>query len=623
MGLRTGLLAACLALLAGPGTPAHAAREADPVEVAGSGADRLLAGDDDGRVCLSIPRLVKSCADTDGGVVTVSELRPPLVGVAVPAAAARIEVRRAGVLLASAPTVAGEAYRGVHAGALRFALVRLAVKPGIDGLRVRALDAAGGLVAVLAQDDLNSALVTGRLPLLSGRSAGARWSLVTQQESELSSSVLDLSHESISRCVVTRFRRADFTGSTSSCAGGVSQDPLELVEDEFDVEVDCPGFRLLHGVVAGSVARVSVMLADGRSRTVRTVPVGDGRRAYALTTGVAAVRAVRLIAATGRARVLRPRLAPLAVRCADDEEGSDLPNSVPTPSLDALPLVTPGTPDAPLAGPPAFRVADGPAGTLCLAIGDNPFRAGGCGIVSPWLGEQLGAVDSYADPQAFALAVPARVATVRLSSPDGTGVRSIPTDPGVGYAGRYAGKVRFAAATFAGAAEPRIDLLDAAGAVLFGGAETDDSLARLSARLGSPRRVAGRAGNPSLWQTTARFEAFTFPCFALTDGPPPVGDDRCQSGGDTAVLLAASCVTHRLSVAVRARAGTRVLADVGASKPRRLPLRSGTGLLTLPATSPLRALTFVRRGRARRVRIDAPPAARQCGWSFLPDVLSG
>jgi len=241
MGLRTGLLLACLALLAGPGTPAHAAREADPVEVAGSGADRLLAEDDDGRVCLSIPRLVTaSCADTDGGVVTVSELRPPLVGVAVPAAAARIEVRRAGVLLVSAPTVAGEAYRGVRAGALRFALVRLAVKPGIDGLRVRALDAEGGLVAVLAQDNVNSALVTGRLPLLSGRSAGARWSLVTQQESELSSSVLDLSHESISRCVVTSFRRANFTGSTSSCAGGVSQDPLELVEEEFDVESTVP-----------------------------------------------------------------------------------------------------------------------------------------------------------------------------------------------------------------------------------------------------------------------------------------------------------------------------------------------------------------------------------------------
>ncbi len=62
------------------------------------------------------------------------------------------------------------------------------------------------------------------------------------------------------------------------------------------------------------------------------------------------------------------------------------------------------------------------------------------------------------------------------------------------------------------------------------------------------------------------------------------------------------------------RPGTRAFADVGVSKPRRLRLRDGIGLLTLPAATPLRALTFVRKGRVRRVRIDAPPAARQCGW---------
>ncbi len=59
-------------------------------------------------------------------------------------------MRRAGSLIASVPTEAGAAYRGAGAGALRFALVRLPDATPLDGLRVHALDAAGALVAVLA-----------------------------------------------------------------------------------------------------------------------------------------------------------------------------------------------------------------------------------------------------------------------------------------------------------------------------------------------------------------------------------------------------------------------------------------------------------------------------------------
>jgi hypothetical protein len=43
-------------------------------------------------------------------------------------------------------------------------------------------------------------------------------------------------------------------------------------------------------------------------------------------------------------------------------------------------------------------------------------------------------------------------------------------------------------------------------------------------------------------------------------------------------------------------------------------------ILTVPGARPLRSLTFIRKGRKRRVQIGAPPAARQCGWHFSPDV---
>ena len=627
MGIRARLLAAGLVLCAAAvATPARAASAPAPVEVARAGAETLQANEDDGEVCISIAgRTAGGCGAPDAGVVIVAGVPGgvKLVGVAAPAAAASLEVRRAGVLLASAPTEAGAAYRGVGAGSLRFALLRLPDTAPIAGLRVHALDAAGSLIAVLA--DRDSELVIARRRLLSGRSAGIRWSLTTSQHSTLSRSVLDPARETVSRCVRTNAQFGDVSFSTSSCASGPPQAALEVFEhEESAVEEHCPGFRLLHGVVAGP-ARVSVVLADGRRRAVRTVDVGDGWQAYAVTTGVAAVRAVTLTTPSGVVRVLSRGHAPLATKCAAGE-ASFWSGFTAAGPFDERSVVSPATPPAALAGPPAFRVADGPGDTLCLALGEQPFRAAGCAIVSPRIGELHGALDSPADPHAFALAVPAQVMTVRIPTPDGKGVLSIPTDPGADYTGRYAGRVRFAAAAVARPSQlARIELLDAAGGVLSGRLElavAEEASSLLGVlRFARPRRVAGRAGSPSLWKTTARFQGLPVRCLAMTDGAAPTGDARCAVASDgAAILLDASCLPRRLSVAVVTRPGTRAFAGVGTSKPRRLRLRNGIGLLTLPAARPLRTLTFIRRGRVRRVRISAPPAARQCGWAAAREI---
>ena len=607
-------------MLAGLVAPAHAASPPPAVEVARAGAETLRAHEDEGEVCISVPRRTSGWCDApETGVVTVAGVSGgvKLVGVAVASAATSIEVRRAGVLLASAPTEAGAAYRGAGAGSLRFALVRLPDAAPTDGLRVHGLDAQGALVAVLA--DRDSALVTARRRLLSGRSAGVPWSLTTSQQSTLAPSVLDPGHETVSQCVRTNAQFADVSFSTESCASGPPGQALEVFEyEESEVEERCPGFRLLHGVVAGP-ARVSVVLGSGRRRTARTVDVGDGWQAYAITTGVEAVRAVTLTTPAGAVRVLHRGLAPLRTQCAAGEATFESGLAAAAP-FDERSVVLPASPPAPLAGPPAFRVADGPGATLCLALGDLPFRAAGCGIVAPALGLLHGAFDSATDPHAFALAVPARVATVRIPAPDGTGTLSIATEPGAQYTGRYAGHVRFAATTFARYSQlSRIDLLDAAGTVLFGGAELTGAelVGDLGVlRLARPRRLAGRAGAPSLWKTTGSYQGISGRCFAMTAGAPPSGDARCPfANDDAAILLDASCVPRRLSVAVVTRPGTRVLADLGTSTPRRLRLRNGIGLLTLPAARPLRALTFIRNRSVRRVRIAAPPAARQCGWA--------
>jgi hypothetical protein len=624
MRLRAAGAVAFVAVCAVIAAPAASARAAQPVEVARAGKATLRASEEGKQLCISLDSLERACAEAYGGAVTTGGLGatdPPYVGAVVPAAAARIEVRRAGVLLAAGPTVAGEAYKGVRAGSVRFALVRLPKAARTDGLRVRALDAAGSLISVMALSDDAGELLLGRTRLLKGRSRDVTWSVTAERRSTLTPSLLDVAHETLSDCVVVTLNGLDHG---RACESGLPNDSLAGIDlaRAADAGTCSPPFRLLHGVVDGSVMAVTVVLGDGRQRTVRTVPVGDGRRTYAVATGTGAVRSVTI---PGRG-VLRPGLAPMSAMCTDGGLislliGTNNAALGPLALLLQRPPVTPAGPVTTIPGSPAMQVADGPADTLCIALAGQPFDALGCSIVSPLISDQLGVVDNLLDPHALALAVPAQVATVRLSSTDGKVVRDIPTDPGSGYSGRYAGRVRFVAISLTNTAEfARSELLDAAGKVLFDSRDDTSEDVFTVPRVGQARRVAGRAGAPSLWQTNVRDGTLTERCLSLTAGPAPGPTENCQSTGSDAVLLAASCVTHRLSVAIAVRAGTRVVADMGGATRRTVRLRRRMAILTVPGARPLRSLTFIRKGRKRRVQIGAPPAARQCGWHFSPDV---
>ncbi len=621
MRLRAILLAGG-AICAGLVLPAQAATP-DPVEVARAGDVQLLAGDEEKELCigLSFEEFDTACAEAGESVAqaTADADGARWVGAAVPAATASIEVRRAGVLLGGGPTVAGEKYKGVRAGTVRFALVRIAKTAKPDGLRIRALSAAGALVTVVAADD-DEELVIGRTRLKSGRARNIRWSLFAEDTSELTPSVLDLAHETVSRCVGLELNGVDWGGACSS--GPPLQSFVERTT-ALSAETCNPPFRVVYGAVDGSVPSVIVLLGDGRRRTVATVPVGDGRRSYAIAT---AANAVRTVTVPGKG-VVRPGFAPTSAVCAGGGNGLSLLNFGSSAFglfslLLSLPPVTPVGPVTAIPGSPGMQVADGPADALCIAVAGKPFGEIGCGIVPPQISEQLVAFDSLTDPHAFALAVKAQVATVRVSTADGKVVRNIPTDPGTGYRGRYAGVVRFASASFANLAElARLELLDAAGKVLYSEASTEEETEIEAPRVGRARRIAGREGGPSLWQTNARYGKRVDRCLSLTAGPAPGPLEDCQaSRADATVLLDASCVTKRLSAGIAVREGTRVLADTGRKARRPVRLRRGLAVLTLPATRPLRALTFIRRGRSRRVEIGAPPAGRQCGWHLAPSV---
>ena len=413
--------------------------------------------------------------------------------------------------------------------------------------------------------------------------------------------------------------------SSSRCVGAAPRDSLSaLFDDPTAASQDSctPPFRLLHGIVEASVQRVTFLLGDGRRRSARTAPFGDGERlvyALAIPRG-AAVRSVTLDRGAAGSTVKRLAIAPLTLQCATgDADGFSAYASLVDPfsPFADLPPVTPAGPQTTVAGPPTFRVADGPGDSLCLALGVTAFNALSCAILAPTFGELLGAFDSFTSPRSFVIALPARVAAIRVATADGKLARTIATVPAPGYAGIYAGRVRFAAATVGATRElDSLDLLDAAGNVVHSerdsASEPADDVTRFTGR----RRIAGRAGHPSLWQTTFRTAKSRSRCLALTTGQPPSRAGRCQTArSSSSVLLHASCDSRRLTVAVTVAEGTRVRADG-----RAIRLRRGAGLLTLSSKRPLDALTFARKGKTSRIRIAAPAGATQCGWSAAPSV---
>ena len=195
-----------LVLCATVAPPAHAADAPKPVVIARDGGVELAAGDDGGQLCLSVRSSGEEfpftlCEDAASGIVVTGESPGPVLhlGAAVPASAASVEIRRAGRSLGTAPTVAGEAYKGSSAGKVRFALVRLPSGTEADGLRVHAKDAAGALVAV--STSLDGDLLLERHRLLRGRSGGVSWALTDERTSSLEPSVIDLAREKLTRCV--------------------------------------------------------------------------------------------------------------------------------------------------------------------------------------------------------------------------------------------------------------------------------------------------------------------------------------------------------------------------------------------------------------------------------------
>lgn len=445
----------------------------------------------------------------------------------------------------------------------------------------------------------------------------------SERSSRLTPTLADLGHEALLRCVYVSVTVTDTTGSGPTCVGDAPGDMLVGLAGLGDAEKQegcSPAFRLLHGIVEGDAVRVTVLRGDGRRVAARTASLpGGGYTTYAyLAPAGMALRSVRLQPRQGRGRTVALALAPVPVACELNVAGAGgWTLYAPAPGGRSVAPVGPVTT---VAGEPSFRVADGPGQALCLALEDRPFTFADCDIVPPGVGSPFGAYDNAWDPRAFVLALPGDVATVRLTDSGGA-QREITTIAAESYAGVYAGRVRFAAATIAGPGGlARIDLLDAGGRILHTQrlSSSDSKVRTLKAR-----RVAGQVGRASLWLGGFRYGKTTSRCLTLTDGPAPMSFDCIESReDDVAVLLRASCATRRLTVGITAPRGSRVVAITGDDRSRAIAMRRGAGLLTLSPGSGLRSVRVVPRSRRQRVyrlMLRAPAGARQCGWEAALD----
>ena len=74
-----------------------------------------------------------------------------------------------------------------------------------------------------------------------------------------------------------------------------------------------------------------------------------------------------------------------------------------------------------------------------------------------------------------------------------------------------------------------------------------------------------------------------------------------------------------MTVAIAATPGSRASAETGAGR-RPIALRNGAGIVTLSPGTSLRAVRIVRKGRVKRIEVNAGPVRDQCGWSGNPGM---
>jgi hypothetical protein len=549
------------------------------------------------------------------------EGRPTSLGGVVRANVTRVEYVTADGRTFAAGTVTAPQLGGRAGSELRFYLLTLPA--GADAVTRRLLDASGGLIS--ESDDVGGP-GTGRAPrplrgpvrLARGHGNGVDWNVYATVRNVLEPVRGDVGRRRPRMCLATN--RVPF--GVGSCEGSPER------TFSLDYSSGCPGRRasLILGI-AGPGVRVDLRMGDGRWRPARmlTAPAGyapPGERAWVFAIPAdSAVRAIRGRAADGRVVGTESLgLPPPRLSC----DNGDLFGVFSSDDESPPALTGPEATVTPPGGPPV-RVADAEA-QLCVALGPAPDDRN-CRLPSPNLADTVIAVSP--DGRSIGGAVDPGVASVEARTIAGKHVR-VPTDPGTGYRGRYAGLVRFFSVSGPDAIAS-FTLRDAAGRALI-----EQPVSFELSRIGRPRVLfRGRAAGGRFDVVQARFDFSDVNrpvgCLAVVRRGKTLRDPfSCLSLVERGKHLSVSLVNGEarcglrgaflVGGASRRAASVRGVLDDGSVVAGRL-FRSGLGrafFLSPPAGRGLRRIEVLDKAgkRLQRYAARVPPAREQCGYGF-------
>jgi hypothetical protein len=624
--VRTACAAVAAAALVLPGVaaaqPPGERLPGDAVAVAGpteSGA-RLFVYDRGGQLC-GVPRRPRPRAQSEGcgppsprlrGAIVAfhpERGRPLLVWGFVAPSVASVEIMSAGGGLVAADTTAGAAYRGAHAGRVRFFLAE--APRGAPVLYLRLLGADGTLLA--AFDPTFGGGAPGR-PVEVGRGQtvgadrpapsvprGLPWSLRALTRRVHTPLPGDEERVLTRSCVLlapaVRTRRQYMLERVEVC-----HDPDFPNRPDYTARRSCDpiGIQVL-GLVPHGTGRVVAILGDGSRRRlpVRRLPAGMGdRRAFALALARDVALRSLTVPESGRRRRLIGGIGPGLADCPGGSSDYEFGFGPPRPWSGPQ--------------PPALQLRDEGV-LLCATLGLPDPRGRDC--ARPPLDELESRILWQPADAGTVVAgvVPAHVGSVELLL-ERAGPQRLPTTAETTYAGRYRGLVRVFSISF-----PFPDQLTR---VTLNGLD-GQPLASLPfftrpsfERLPTPV-LRARSG----WRLGAGVVEGGLPCIQLVRqrfSRDPLG---CAADAWSRQVRV-TCRPKGMIVAGRLRPGVRTLDVVtsrGTFRARTASLGahglSGRAFLVeLPGRAAPRAIV-TRGATPGRQRLRLPAAARQCGYT--------
>jgi hypothetical protein len=570
--------------------------------------------------CDRTPTLTHFDGD-ERGSFRISGQRDVVWGVAG-AETARIAFKRGTTVLAQADTAPATLPGGP--ADLRFWAVDRA-RDGVEPDEIAFLDAAGVVrrAETPSGDGSPGENAIGTL-LQHGQVGDTRWELRRTSSSLLAATPLQPERHVTQNCLrfVTKQVRhgalGEVTGEDGACdrSGLLGPDPMVATAAS-----DCTLGIHVDVLATATVHRAVAVLGDGSRRTVPLVTFGDGLRAGVAMIGHGqAVRRVLALGASNRVvgsasigaapgRIMRGEFCGPSWRGATGQAADDDRRLGPAPHV-------------------VRSVDHGLA--LCTQVDRAPRIPRDCGVppTDPELTPVL--VRRTTDGR-FAFGIlPEDIASVRLRLSDGT-MRTAPATPLTNYVGIYAGVLRQVVFDLPGNAYvEQVESLDDRGRVL----SRDPPAERPDLDHPITLRPAG-GGAPAVRAAPLTALGETDACIALgaLETLADCDDVVFSQAGEPGytVRVVATCTPRRLLVtAILPRRTDRLVVRTAhgreiAARIVRIPPAAGAPGYYALAVVGLRegvGAALVRGRASRRIPLDLPPAAEQCGYAASPGLLA-